>query len=36
MDGLPLRDEATRDRVRLAEEFLDPREQLLNPIPIKS
>ncbi|KAI4180092.1 MAG: hypothetical protein L6R41_007465 [Letrouitia leprolyta] len=24
MDGLQLRDEATRDRIRLAEEFLDP------------
>lgn len=25
MDGLNLRDEAARDRVRKAEEFLDPR-----------
>lgn len=24
MDGLQLRDEAVRDRIRLAEEFLDP------------
>lgn len=31
MDGLQLRDEATRDRIRLAEEFLDPgiRRQLI-------
>lgn len=27
MDGLQLRDEAVRDRIRLAEEFLDPSEQ---------
>lgn len=26
MDGIQLRDEAVRDRVRLAEEFLDPSE----------
>lgn len=25
MDGLQLRDEAVRDRVRAAQEFLDPR-----------
>ena len=25
---LPLRDEAVRDRIRLAEEFLDPRTYL--------
>lgn len=31
MDGVPLRDEATRDRIRLAEEFLDPRKQPLDP-----
>ena len=24
MDGLQIRDEAVRDRIRLAEEFLDP------------
>lgn len=36
MDGLPLRDEETRDRVRLAEEFLDPRKQLLETIPNRS
>lgn len=24
MDGIQLRDELTRDRIRLAEEFLDP------------
>ena len=24
MDGMQLRDELTRDRIRLAEEFLDP------------
>lgn len=24
MDGLQLKDEAVRDRIRLAEEFLDP------------
>ncbi len=24
MDGIQLRDEAVRDRIRLAEEFLDP------------
>jgi hypothetical protein len=29
MDGLMLRDEAARDRVRQAEEFLDPRAYLL-------
>ena len=27
MDGLQLRDEAVRDRIRLAEEFLDPSDQ---------
>ena len=27
MDGLQLRDEAVRDRIRLAEEFLDPTDQ---------
>ncbi|KAL8832563.1 MAG: hypothetical protein Q9191_000187 [Dirinaria sp. TL-2023a] len=27
MDGLQLRDEAVRDRIRLAEEFLDPSEE---------
>ena len=27
MDGLQLRDEAVRDRIRLAEEFLDPNDQ---------
>lgn len=27
MDGLQLRDEAVRDRIRLAEEFLDPSEK---------
>ncbi|GAB7341294.1 hypothetical protein MBLNU457_7565t1 [Dothideomycetes sp. NU457] len=27
MDGLQLRDEATRDRIRAAEEFLDPPDQ---------
>ncbi|KAL8867691.1 MAG: hypothetical protein Q9174_005498, partial [Haloplaca sp. 1 TL-2023] len=26
MDGLQLRDEAVRDRIRLAEEFLDPED----------
>ncbi len=26
MDGLQLRDEAVRDRIRLAEEFLDPSD----------
>jgi len=26
MDGLQLRDEAVRDRIRAAEEFLDPSE----------
>ena len=30
MDGVQLRDEATRDRIRLAEEFLDPRKHLFN------
>lgn len=31
MAGLQLRDEAVRDRIRLAEEFLDPSEcSLLN------
>lgn len=28
MDGLQLRDEAVRDRIRLAEEFLDPSEYI--------
>jgi len=28
MDGLQLRDEAVRDRIRLAEEFLDPSKWL--------
>ena len=28
MDGLQLRDEAVRDRIRLAEEFLDPSNNL--------
>lgn len=27
MDGIQLRDEAVRDRIRLAEEFLDPSDQ---------
>lgn len=27
MDGLQLRDEAVRDRIRAAEEFLDPSEK---------
>lgn len=27
MDGLQLRDEAVRDRIRLAEEFLDPGKE---------
>jgi len=26
MDGVQLRDEAVRDRIRAAEEFLDPSE----------
>lgn len=26
MDGLQLRDEAVRDRIRAAEEFLDPND----------
>ena len=30
MDGLQLRDEAVRDRIRLAEEFLDPRSSPFN------
>jgi hypothetical protein len=30
MDGLMLRDEAARDRVRQAEEFLDPRAYPVN------
>ena len=30
MDGIPLHDEAVRDRIRLAEEFLDPRKQLYD------
>ena len=30
MEGIPLRDEATRDRIRLAEEFLDPRKSRLD------
>lgn len=30
MDGFMLRDEAARDRVRQAEEFLDPRAHPLN------
>lgn len=29
MDGLQLRDEAVRDRIRAAEEFLDPSMMLL-------
>lgn len=29
MDDLQLRDEAVRDRIRLAEEFLDPSEHFL-------
>lgn len=28
MDGLQLRDEAVRDRIRAAEEFLDPSMSL--------
>jgi hypothetical protein len=28
MDGLQLRDEAVRDRIRAAQEFLDPRTPL--------
>lgn len=27
MDGIQLRDEAVRDRIRAAEEFLDPRKK---------
>lgn len=30
MDSFMLRDEAARDRVRQAEEFLDPRAYLLH------
>jgi hypothetical protein len=30
MDGIQLRDEAVRDRIRLAEEFLDPRKYTFN------
>ena len=29
MDSLQLRDEAVRDRIRLAEEFLDPSKRNL-------
>jgi len=29
MDGLQLRDEAVRDRIRAAQEFLDPSELLV-------
>jgi len=32
MDGLQLRDEAVRDRVRAATEFLDPTDPAPNPI----
>lgn len=31
MDTLQLRDEAVRDRVRAAQEFLDPRMSIKNP-----
>lgn len=30
MDGIQLRDEAVRDRIRAAEEFLDPRKKQEN------
>lgn len=30
MDGIQLHDEAVRDRIRLAEEFLDPSKRLIN------
>ena len=30
MDGLQLRDEVVQDRIRLAEEFLDPSEKSLR------
>ncbi len=34
MDGLQLRDEAVQERIRLAEEFLDPGKHNLSlPIP---
>ncbi len=33
MDGLQLRDEAVRERIRLAEEFLDPGAEA-HPPPI--
>lgn len=29
MDGIQLRDEAVRDRIRAAEEFLDPSQSSL-------
>ena len=33
MDGLQLRDEAVRDRIRAAQEFLDPSEEFPSPAP---
>lgn len=36
MDTLQLRDEAVRDRVRAAQEFLDPRMSINPPLPFSS
>lgn len=33
MDGIALRDEAVRDRIRAAEEFLDPSTSALFAVP---
>lgn len=36
MDGIQLRDEAVRDRIRAAEEFLDPRKEMQSTYSVPS